>query len=102
MKLYSVHRLDRTDGRAPDLRAQLRPAHRDYMKSFGARVRLGGPLLDENGQGIGGLMVIEAENLEDVRDIVANDPFEKAGLSERIDILELRWQSNRPADLPPL
>jgi uncharacterized protein YciI len=72
------------------------------MQRFQSRVRLGGPVLDDDGNGCGGLMVIEAESIEDVRELVRNDPFEQAGLSERVDIHLFRWQTNRPADLPPL
>lgn len=102
MNLYVVYRLDRTDGQAAAIRAATRPAHRDYMAQYAARVRLGGPVLDAAGQGCGGLMVIEAESEEAVRAMVRNDPFELAGLSARIDIYPFRWQTGRPADLPPL
>lgn len=102
MNLYMVYRVDRDDGQADAIRAATRPAHRAYMDRFAARVRLGGPVLDAGGQGCGGLMLVEAENEQAVRDMVANDPFELAGLSARIDIHPFRWQTNRPADLPPL
>jgi uncharacterized protein len=102
MNLYMVYRVDRADGQADAIRAATRPAHRAYMDRFAARVRLGGPVLGEDGRGCGGLMLIEAENEQAVRDMVANDPFELAGLSARIDIHPFRWQTNRPADLPPL
>ncbi len=102
MKLFSVYRLDRQDGQAAVVRAETRPLHRAYMDQFAARVRLGGPVLDEAGQACGGLMVIEAENLQAVHEMVRNDPFEKAGLSAQIDIREFRWQTRRPDDLPPL
>jgi uncharacterized protein YciI len=102
MNLYMVYRVDRDDGQAAAIRAATRPAHRAYMVQFSARVYLGGPILDAAGQGHGGLMVIEAESEEAVRALVANDPFEIAGLSSRIDIHPFRWQTNRPADLPPL
>lgn len=102
MNLYMVYRIDRDDGQAAAIRAATRPAHRAYMDRFAARVRLGGPILDADGQGCGGLMLIEAESEQAVREMVANDPFELAGLSSRIDIHPFRWQTNRPADLPPL
>jgi uncharacterized protein YciI len=102
MNLYMVYRVDRDDGQAEAIRAATRPAHRAYMDRFAARVRLGGPVLDGAGQGCGGLMLVEAESEQAVRDMVANDPFELAGLSARIDIHPFRWQTNRPADLPPL
>jgi len=102
MNLYMVYRVDRDDGQAAAIRAATRPAHRAYMDQFASRVHLGGPILDADGQGRGGLMLIEAESEEAVRALVANDPFEIAGLSARIDIYPFRWQTNRPADLPPL
>lgn len=102
MNLYLVYRLDRDDGRADAIRAETRPAHRAYMDRFAARVRLGGPILGPAGTGCGGLMLVEAESEQAVREMVANDPFELAGLSARIEIHPFRWQTNRPADLPPL
>lgn len=102
MKLYSVYRRDRTDGRADEIRAETRPAHREYMDRFKDRVRAGGPLLDENGKSCGGLLLIEAETEAEVREIVKNDPFETAGLSGLIEVLEFRWATKRPDDMPPL
>lgn len=102
MNLYMVYRTDRDDGQAEAIRTATRPAHRAYMDRFAARVRLGGPLLDAEGRGCGGLMLVEAESEQAVRDMVANDPFERAGLSAHIHIHPFRWQTRRPADLPPL
>jgi hypothetical protein len=34
--------------------------------------------------------------------MVAADPFEIGGLSATIEIRPFRWQTKRPADLPPL
>lgn len=102
MNLYMVYRVDRADGQAAAIRAAKRPAHRAYMDRYAGRVRLGGPILDAAGQGCGGLMLVEAASEDEVRDMVRNDPFELAGLSARIDIYPFRWQTNRPADLPPL
>jgi uncharacterized protein YciI len=101
-KLYIVYRTDRTDGAAAEIRAQTRPLHREYMLQFGSRVRVGGPILDVHGASFGGVMVIEAGSEDEVWEIVRNDPFEKAALSARIDVAEFRWQTARPADLPPL
>lgn len=102
MNLYMVYRVDRNDGQAAAIRAATRPAHRAYMDRFADRVRLGGPILGSDGQGCGGLMLVHAASEEEVRDMVRNDPFEQAGLSTTIAIHPFRWQTNRPADLPPL
>lgn len=100
--LYMVYRVDRGDGQAAGIRAATRPQHQAYMKQFAARARLGGPVLGPDGAPCGGLMLIEAESEEEVRAILRDDPFEKAGLSERIEVHPFRWQTNRPADMPPL
>lgn len=102
MNLYVVYRLDRTDGKAAAIRQSTRLLHREYMAQFYGRVRLGGPILDSQGNGCGGMMVIEGENEEEIRAMVRNDPFELAELSACIDIYPFRWQTNRPADLPRL
>lgn len=102
MHQYIVYRLDRRDGQAADIRTRARPLHRDYMAQFAARVRIGGPILGADGQACGGMMVIDAASEAEVRAIVERDPFELAGLSEHIHIHPFRWQTQRPADLPPL
>lgn len=102
MTLYMVYRSDRRDGQAAAIRAATRPQHQAYMKPFAPRVRLGGPVLDAAGQPCGGLMLIEADSEDEVRAIVRDDPFEQAGLSAVIDIRAFRWQTQRPADMPPL
>jgi uncharacterized protein YciI len=102
MTLFAVYRLDRSDGRAEAIRGEQRSAHRDYMKQFVSRVRCGGPLLDSDGHTRGGLMLIEAESEADVRVILGNDPFEQARLSDKIEVYMFRWQTNRPAGMPPL
>lgn len=102
MTHFCVFRLDRTDGRADAIREETRAAHRGYMEGFADRVLLGGPLLNEDGTSRGGLMVIEAESEDEVRAILAADPFEIADLSGTIHIAPFRWQTSRPAHLPPL
>lgn len=102
MSHFIVYRLDREDGKAEAIRAATRPAHREYMSQFGGRVVIGGPILDDEGNACGGMMVIDAEDQAEVERLVAADPFEIAGLSATIHITPFRWQTNRPAHLPPL
>lgn len=99
MPLFVVYRLDRQDGQAAEIRAETRPLHREYIGRFKEKVRLGGPLLGPAGEPCGGVMVVEAEHLDQVLAIVNEDPFEKAGLSARIEVHPFRWQTNPPNDL---
>ena len=74
-----------------DLRMSNRPAHLDYLSSLGSRVKIGGALLGPDLKTPGGSMLIyEAENEEEVRKLVAGDPFAKAGLFETTTITPWR------------
>jgi uncharacterized protein YciI len=98
--LWAVFRLDRRQG-AQEIRASTRPAHLEYMKSLGDRVKAGGPLLGDDGEtAVGGLMVVEASNRGEVEAILEHDPYEKAGLSEIVEIRAWRWTRGRPENLP--
>lgn len=56
-----------------------RAAHLDYVAATGV-VEMGGPLLDEDGQMCGSLIVLEVADLAAAQDWAANDPYAKAGL----------------------
>ncbi len=75
MPLFHFLGLDKPG--ALQLRIDTRPAHLAHVKDF---VRLGGPLLDDNGQPIGSAMIVEAESLEAARAKLAEDPYAQAGL----------------------
>ena len=49
-----------------------------------------GPLFDNGGNGQGGLWVVEAETLQDVEAMLADDPFRNTGLRKSITVLEWR------------
>jgi uncharacterized protein YciI len=73
-----------------DLRERTRPQHRLYLRNPGThevRVLLAGPTMDADGNHMNGtLMVVEAKSVEAVSGFVADDPYAKAGLFERIEI----------------
>ncbi len=58
---------------AKRLRPTLRPAHLEHLSALAAegRIKLAGPLTD----GHGSLIVIEADDEQEVRDIAAADPY---------------------------
>ena len=88
MALFAVWASDR-DG-ALALRQQARPAHRIRLREPGehrVRVVLAGPTLDEAGQTMNGtLLVVEAEHAEQVRAFLADDPYQRSGVYERVEI----------------
>ena len=81
-----------------DLRLSTRPAHLTFLKSFENQVKLGGPLLDADGQApIGSLLSIESENEASARALLAQDPYAHAGLFERVELFP--WKRVVGADL---
>ncbi len=89
--LFVITAHDRPDSLA--LRMATRPAHFDYAQKTGA-VRLGGPFLDEKGEMIGSLMIIEAADLAAAREWQANDPYAKAGLFADSDLQPWKATAN--------
>jgi len=91
MPLFTLHALDKTDGGAA-IRAANRSNHLEWAGKLGDRLRVGGPLLSDDGeQMIGSLLIIEAESLESLRAEMAEDPYAKAGLFERVTLTPFKW-----------
>ncbi|NWG46952.1 MAG: YciI family protein [Alphaproteobacteria bacterium] len=78
--------IDKPD--AMETRLATRAAHLDYVRK--SNVALGGPFLNEAGEMIGSLIVIEAEDLAKARAWAENDPYARAGLFERVDVRPFR------------
>lgn len=89
---FVVYTIDMPDMVA--VREAVRPDHIAFMKQFGSRAKVGGPLLDTDGETkIGGMYVLEAGSLEDARESAMQDPYVKAGLFETVRVREWRWQT---------
>ncbi|NBS34793.1 MAG: YciI family protein [Methylocystaceae bacterium] len=81
-----------------DLRMSTRPAHLAFLKAFEDQVKLGGPLLDADGQvPIGSLLIIESEDEASAHALLAQDPYAQAGLFERVEVFP--WKHVVGADL---
>ena len=83
---YVIHALDRSD--AGDLRARTRPDHLAYLAGF--EVTFGGPLLGDDGQMCGSLIVLNVDTREAAEEFAAGDPYAEAGLFERVTITGFR------------
>ncbi|HWK79231.1 MAG TPA: YciI family protein [Thermomicrobiales bacterium] len=61
-----------------DRRLEVRPRHREYLKSMLAQGKLheSGPFADDSG----GIVIYEAADVAEVEDILANDPYAPAGI----------------------
>jgi uncharacterized protein YciI len=71
------------------MRPQFMAAHLQFLGENSNRIDAAGPLKDgSTGQPAGGLWIVEAEALEQVRTLVEADPFWPTGLRKSIQILE--------------
>ena len=88
MPLYALYCVDKPG--ALDLRMANREAHLAYAGTFRAKLKLGGPLLDEEGNMAGSMLVLDVADLAEAEAFAANDPYGKAGLFERVTIKQFR------------
>ena len=73
-------------------RKQHRPAHIDGIERLEAaeRIRFAGPMLDDEGRPIGSIILFEAADLEEARDVAARDPYVCEGVFDRHEVREVR------------
>jgi len=71
-------------------RQQVRPTHREYLKSLveAGKLEQSGPFADDSGA----LLVYDAANVAEVQELLANDPYAPNGIVAEVTINE--W--NRP------
>jgi uncharacterized protein YciI len=86
--LFAVTSIDKPDSLA--LRTTTREIHLGYLDSIVAQILFAGPLLNAEGQSIGSLIVVEAENHAAAEAFAAADPYAKAGLFESVTIRPYR------------
>lgn len=73
-----------------DLRMKTRPAHLEYFQSYGNKLNLGGPMLDEAGNPNGSMLIIEAEDAAEAHAIADGDPYYKAGLFDEVRVIPFK------------
>ncbi|MCV6546512.1 MAG: YciI family protein [Cohaesibacter sp.] len=78
-----------------------RKANRDAHLAFAAQneasIQIGGPLLDDDGAMIGSCLICEADNLQNLKDLLAQDPYAKAELFQSVDIKPWKWVIGAPS-----
>ena len=68
------------------LRQATRETHLAYLASLGRAVRLGGPVLDDEGRSIGSVLIVEAADATAARAIADADPYARAGLFAQVAV----------------
>jgi uncharacterized protein YciI len=95
MALFVISYIDKPNSLT--LRMATREAHLAYGHADDkpAKLKLGGPYLDEKGDMAGSLIIVEAPTLSDARAFTESDPYVKAGLFSSIEVRPFRITMNR-------
>jgi len=87
--LFLVY-LEDIEDNAP-IRRSLLDQHMKHIGGHVGSIRLGGPLMRADGKTqAGGILLIEAESVDQVRGIIDADPYYQAGLWPEVRIHEFR------------
>ncbi len=86
---YLIRTADKPD--SLELRNTTRAAHLEYLKGHTSRILAAGALLNDDGSGgHGGVIIYDVEDRASAEDFINNDPFTKAGLFATIEVT--RWR----------
>jgi hypothetical protein len=88
MPLFVLNCVDKPS--ALEVRMRAREAHLAYVGERIGQVKLGGPLLDDNGDMAGSLLILDVPDRAAAEAFAANDPYAKAGLFQRVEITPFR------------
>jgi len=96
MPYFCVHATDKPN-RGED-RLRLRPHHRARLRQHDhpVVVRIGGPLLNDSGDMMGTMLVIEAADRAAVETYLAGDPYMIEELFETVTITGFNWGLGQP------
>lgn len=67
-------------------RLENRPDHVAYLKSSDC-VSQAGPLLNNGGEMVGSLIILDVATMSEAEDWAANDPYAKAGLFQNVELI---------------
>ena len=77
------------------LRLAIRPEHLKHLEALGDALLLAGPFLNDAGEGVGSIVVIEAGSLDEARTMLGRDPFVTQGLFDSITIKPWKLTINK-------
>lgn len=90
MPLFLFNARDKAN--STELRLANRQAHLEWASEYSHRIAMAGPVLSDDGEAmIGSTFVIEFDTREEVEAWAAEDPYAKAGLFERTEIIPFLW-----------
>lgn len=90
MPLFLINSRDKAN--SVELRLANRQAHLEWAGELSHKIAMAGPVLSEDGETmIGSTFVIEFDEIGEARAWAAEDPYAKAGLFERTEIIPFLW-----------
>jgi len=90
MPLFLVNARDKTG--SSELRLANRQDHLQWASGFSDKIAMAGPVLSDDGENmIGSTFVIEFETIAEAREWATEDPYAKAGLFDRTEIIPFLW-----------
>lgn len=90
--LYVIRCIDKKNHLA--IRQANRPAHVDYLKSFGDKLFAAGAILDDHNDMCGSVVIVDLHDKAAAEKFSANDPYAIAGLFDSVTID--RWNKVLP------
>jgi uncharacterized protein YciI len=86
---YAIQTKDKPN--SAQVRATNRPAHLEYLTKNKDKLLAAGALINDDGTGgDGGILIVDTEDRKEAERFVAEDPFTKAGLFEKVTVT--RWR----------
>ncbi|MBB6001476.1 YciI family protein [Arcicella rosea] len=92
MLQYVINALDGTDGEAQNRRMLARPHHLVCVRKLkeNGNFLLGGAILNESGQMIGSIMIVQFETESAFQDWFNNDPYNTMGVWQKVEVRPFR------------
>ena len=84
---YIVYAPDKPNNLAH--RMEVRPHHLAYWQEHGTTLFVAGPMLDDNGDFCGSVLIVEADDIESVRKLAEADPYWTEGVFGSLDITQI-------------
>lgn len=90
MALFVFQGLDKAG--ALEVRKATREAHLAWIAALNPRVKVGGPMLSDDGATpVGSMLVVEADTLDEAKALFAQDPYALAGLWQSTSVRPYNW-----------
>ena len=83
-KLFAIVAHDNPGGNAA--RKQYRDGHLDHFRQIASSIAVAGPLLDDNGDSAGSLIIVKADSAEAALELLDGDPFVSKGVWSGFDV----------------